>query len=130
MPNLVPVRVFFDIPEAMVVASCLNSAGINAHLFDVNYARTNWIHMVALSGIRVMVHRSDLDRAEEILNQALREPIEGDAETCPQCKSPDTFRRPSVLAAIAAYFAVTQIVLIKTRNRYCRACKYKWKAKE
>jgi len=93
--DLVTLRQFRDLPEALLAKGSLESGGIEAVLVDDNMIRMNWFISNLLGGIKLKVHAEDVEAANEILNQPIPETleIEGvgtyDQPKCPQCQSLD-----------------------------------------
>jgi Putative prokaryotic signal transducing protein len=74
--DLVTVRQFLGLSEALLAKSSLESAGIESQLLDENIVRLYMANVV--SGIRLKVHAEDLEAANEILNQTIPENFEGE----------------------------------------------------
>jgi hypothetical protein len=64
--NLVTIRQFGDTSEALLAQGCLNSAGIESFLADLNIARVDW---PLTRGIRLQVHPEDVESATALLQQ-------------------------------------------------------------
>ena len=65
-PELVTIRQFGDIAEALLAQGCLEAAGIECFLADLNIARVDW----PLSrGIRLQVAPGDAADAVEVMDQ-------------------------------------------------------------
>jgi len=91
--DLVTVRSFRDLSEAIVARNAIESAGIFCILQDENFARvyssweSNW-----MGGLRLQVDASDVEAAEAILTQPpgnikfADEPA-FEQPSCPRCKS-------------------------------------------
>jgi hypothetical protein len=70
LSELVTIRQFGDMSEALLAQGCLNAAGIEAFLTDVNIARLEW----PLSrGLRLQVNAEDAEVAVQLLNQPASE---------------------------------------------------------
>ena len=74
--DLVTVRQFLGLPEALLAKASLESAGIESQLFDENIVRLYLPN--AVGGIRLKVHAADLEAANEVLDQPITETFEGD----------------------------------------------------
>ncbi|HEY4361965.1 MAG TPA: DUF2007 domain-containing protein [Bryobacteraceae bacterium] len=62
--ELVTIRQFGDMSEALLAQGCLESAGIECFLTDANITRLEW----PLSrGMRLQVNAEDAESAEEVL---------------------------------------------------------------
>jgi hypothetical protein len=66
-PELVTIRHFGDMSEALMAKGCLESAGIECFLADANITRLEW----PLSrGMRLQVNPDDAESAIEVLQSA------------------------------------------------------------
>jgi hypothetical protein len=66
--ELVTIRKFRDLPEALLAQGRLESSGIEAFLFDDNMVRMDWLISNLLGGVKLKVEESNVEIAEEILN--------------------------------------------------------------
>lgn len=64
--NLVTIHQFGDASEALLAQGCLQSAGIESFLADLNIARVDW---PLTRGIRLQVHPEDVESAMALLKQ-------------------------------------------------------------
>jgi hypothetical protein len=69
--DLVTIRRFQTLSEAMVAKTVLDSAGIESFLLDDNTAR-NYVS-IAVGGIRMQVNRVDAEQALELLQRPIPE---------------------------------------------------------
>jgi hypothetical protein len=67
--ELVTIRKFRDLPEALLAKGRLESSGIEAFLFDDNMVRMDWLISNLLGGVKLKVEEEDVEIAEEILDQ-------------------------------------------------------------
>src|SRR6266496_6603980 len=74
--DLVTLRKFRDLPEALLAKGSLESAGIQSWLVDDNMVRINWFISNLLGGIKLQVHAEDVEAALQILNQPIPETLE------------------------------------------------------
>jgi hypothetical protein len=74
--DLLTIRQFRDLPEALLAKSVLDSAGIECFLGDDNLIRMDWLWSNLLGGIKLRVRQEDALEASRLL--------EGDA---PQSES-------------------------------------------
>ena len=94
--NLVMIRRFRDIPEALLAKGKLESAGIECLLKDDNMVRMDWFISNLLGGVKLLADATDFTEAVRILNEPIPREIdvEGVGEyaqpRCPQCGSLDT----------------------------------------
>lgn len=72
--NIVPLRVFRDLPRALLAKSILDSANIPCFLSDENTIRMDWFLSNALGGIKLLVREEDGAAATELLDQQWKEP--------------------------------------------------------
>jgi hypothetical protein len=74
--NLVTIRLFRDLPEALFAKALLESSGIECFLADENIVRLDWFISNAIGNMRLQVREEDAETALEILDQ----PVEGAAD--------------------------------------------------
>ena len=67
--NLVLLRRFRDIPEALLAKGKLDASGIECFLADENMVRMDWLISNLLGGVKLLVEPSDFSRASRILNE-------------------------------------------------------------
>ena len=65
--DLVTIRHFGNMSEALAAQGCLESAGIASFLADANIARVEW---PITRGIRLQVEADDAETATEFLEQS------------------------------------------------------------
>jgi hypothetical protein len=130
--DLVTLRKFRDLPEALLAKGSLESAGIQADLVDDNTIRLDWFWSNLLGGIKLKVQTEDVDAANEILNQPIPEHLEIDGvgtyeqPQCPQCQSLDVSYRElnKLISYGSAYFGVP--IPIHKKAWTCHACGNEW----
>jgi hypothetical protein len=66
-PELVTIRRFSDMSEALLAQGCLRSAGIECFLADVNMSRVDW---PLTRGMRLQVSQEDAETAAKMLDKA------------------------------------------------------------
>jgi Putative prokaryotic signal transducing protein len=66
MMELVTIRRFGDMSEALLAKGCLDSAGIECFLADTNIARLEW---PLTRGMRLQVNADDAETAIALLEQ-------------------------------------------------------------
>jgi hypothetical protein len=128
----VTVRIFRDLPEALLAKGSLESAGMQAYLIDENMIRLNWFRSNFFGGIKLKVHVEDAEAASQILNQPIPETIdiEGlgtfEQPKCPQCQSLDISHEElnKILSYGAAYAGVP--VPVYKKGWTCHACGNRW----
>ena len=67
--NLVMLRRFRDIPEALLAKGKLDASGIEYFLADEHMVRMDWLISNLLGGVKLMVDPEDFLRASRILNE-------------------------------------------------------------
>jgi hypothetical protein len=134
--ELVTVRKFRDLPEALLAKGCLESAGIECVLVDDNMVRLDWFWSNLMGGIKLQVNREDAETAAGILDQPIPEgfDVTGIGEyrqpRCPHCQSLDVsfqeLDRP--VAYVSAFLSVP--IPMKRRAWRCHSCRVEWEDDE
>jgi hypothetical protein len=65
--DLLTIRQFRDLPEALLAKSVLDSAGIESFLGDYNLIRMDWLWSNLLGGIKLRVKQEDALVASQLL---------------------------------------------------------------
>jgi hypothetical protein len=138
--NVVILRRYRDLAEAIVSRSVLESAGISCFLRNENMIRLDWPLSNLLGGIALQVAVEDREEAEKLLSQPIPPAIqfgiesagESEAESeykqphCPRCGSLDivteTTGRKAALGAL--YFGVP--LPLGRPYRACNTCESRW----
>jgi predicted RNA-binding Zn-ribbon protein involved in translation (DUF1610 family) len=135
--NLVTIRRYRDLSEAIVARSLLESAGIPVYLRDENLVRLDWQVSNFIGGIRLQVEADDESAAVELLNQPVSPTIElpeGEEFTqpkCPACGSTDiTFEGASRGAALASLYVLSLPLPSGRETWSCSACGNHWEETE
>lgn len=68
--DLVTIRSYWGLLEAEMARGLLESAGIDAFLFDDNMVRMDWFNAIALGGIKLRVDADNVDAANRVLEDA------------------------------------------------------------
>jgi hypothetical protein len=68
--NLVLLRRFRDLPEALLAKGKLDSAGIECFLADDNMVRMDWFISNLLGGVKLLVDGEKFTEASRLLNEA------------------------------------------------------------
>lgn len=134
--ELVTIRKYRDLPEALLAKGTLESAGIESHLADDNIIRLDWFYSNLIGGIKLQVRPEDIDAANEILNQPIPENLEIDGvgeyqqPKCPKCQSLDvSYRELQKLASYgSAYLGVP--VPVHKKAWSCHSCGNEWEETE
>jgi hypothetical protein len=132
MRNLVNIRQFRDLPEALLAKGSLESAGIECFLADENLIRLDWFISNFIGGIKLRVRPEDAENASKLLDEPILEGlyVQGvglyEQPRCPKCDSLDvTFReldRP--IAYMSAFLHVPMPVHREAWR--CHACDAEW----
>ena len=89
MGDLVVVQSYSFPHEASIARASLENAGIFAEVADEHTINANWLLSNAIGGVKVLVHRDQVDQAQKILAEDRSEELEnqfgGTKETCPSC---------------------------------------------
>jgi hypothetical protein len=67
--ELITIRLFRDLPEALLAKGLLESSGIECFLADDNMVRLDWFISNAIGNMKLQVNQADAAAAMEILNQ-------------------------------------------------------------
>lgn len=130
--EMVTVRQFRDLPEALFAKGSLESAGLECALIDDNMVRLDWFISNLLGGVKLRVAAEDAAAANEILNQAIPESFDA-GETgefhqprCPECGSLEvSFQQVNKpVAYTTAYLGVP--LPLRYRAWRCQSCKAEW----
>ncbi len=73
MRELVTVRQFRDLPEALLAKGSLESAGIECFLADENLVRLDWFISNFIGGIKLNVRVQDAGNAQKLLDEPILE---------------------------------------------------------
>lgn len=68
--GLTTIRTFWGLLEAEMAKGLLDSAGIEAFLFDDNMVRMDWFNANALGGVKLRVDAHNVDAANRVLQEA------------------------------------------------------------
>ena len=135
--DLVTVRQYRDLSEAIVARSLLESAGIPVYLRDENLVRLDWQVSNVIGGIRLQVDAENERGAVELLNQPVSPTIElGEGDEfaqprCPACGSTNiTFEGASRGAALASLYVLSLPLPMGAETWSCSACGARWEDKD
>ena len=79
MRDLVVVRAFRDVPEALLAKGSLQASGIECFLADENMVRMDWFISNLLGGVKLLVQPADFSKASRILNEPMPPDFESDS---------------------------------------------------
>ena len=68
--DLVTIRSYWGLLEAEMARGLLESAGIEAFLFDDNMVRMDWFNANALGGVKLRVDANNVDAANRVFEEA------------------------------------------------------------
>lgn len=130
--ELVTVRQFRDLPEALLAKGSLESAGIECFLADENLVRLDWFISNFVGGIKLNVHSADETTARQILDEPILEGlyVQGvglyEQPRCPKCQSLDVnyqeLDRP--IAYMSAFLRVP--IPMQRPAWHCQVCDAEW----
>jgi hypothetical protein len=69
--DLVVIRSYWNLMEAELAKGLLDSAGIEAFLFDDNMVRLDWFNANALGGVKLRVDASNVEAANRVLDESI-----------------------------------------------------------
>jgi hypothetical protein len=135
--ELVTLRRYRDLSEAIVARSLLESAGIYAFLCDENLIRLDWQMSNFIGGIRLQVEAKDESPAMDLLDQPnpTSIPFGGEADflqpLCPKCGSADImFQGSSRGAALASLYVLSLPLPLGRQTWLCNSCESRWEVTE
>lgn len=131
--NLVTIRRYRDLSEAIVARSVVEAAGIFCFLRDENTIRLDWQISNFIGGIRLQVSEEDKESANQILDQPIPEVINFGSlfdyhlPHCPRCDSTDiTFEGSSRKAALASLYLAAVPLPLGNDSWLCHNCDCRW----
>lgn len=134
--DLITIRQFRDLPEALLAKGSLESAGIECFLADENLVRLDWFISNFIGGIKLRVRPHDVENAQKILNEPILEGlyVHGvglyEQPRCPKCQSLDvTYRELDKPVAYVSAFLRVPIPLQREGWR-CHSCDAEWEDAE
>ena len=135
LQQLVTLRQFRDLPEALLAKGSLESAGIECFLRDDNMVRLDWFISNFIGGIKLCVRQEDAEKARGILEEPILETlyVQGvglyEQPRCPKCASLDVNYReldPAAYLSLAVRFPIP----IQREGWRCRTCGEEWEDDE
>ena len=133
--ELVTIRRFRDLPEALLAKGALDAAGIQSFLADENMVRMQWFISSGIGGIRLQVKKEEVEEALSVLGEPIPETfdVEGvgsfEQPKCPRCGSLDITHQAGVDKgfALPALWALGVPVPVSRDEWTCRSCGARWK---
>ncbi|MGA7769236.1 MAG: DUF2007 domain-containing protein [Candidatus Sulfotelmatobacter sp.] len=130
--ELVTIRQFRDLPEALLAKGCLESLGIECFLGDENLVRLDWFISNFIGGIKLKVKVADAENAQKILDEPILEGlyVQGvglyEQPRCPKCQSLDVNFQPldRPIAYMSAFLRVP--LPVQRPAWHCRSCNAEW----
>jgi hypothetical protein len=129
--EMVTIRQFRDLPEALFAKGSLESSGIECAMLDDNMVRLDWFISNLLGGVKLQVHPEDAAIAEEILSQPIPDNFDVpgigayEQPRCPKCQSLDvSFQEVTPAAYVSAYLNVP--IPFHRRAWRCHSCNVEW----
>jgi hypothetical protein len=135
-PELVWIRHFRDLPEALLAKGSLESAGIECFLTDDNMVRMNWFISNLLGGVKLLVNQEDAEAAGAILDQPIPETldVEGIGEhkqpRCPECQSLDVSFESLNKGISYTTASIGLPIPLHDKGWRCRGCGHRWQGPE
>jgi hypothetical protein len=130
--ELVTIRQFRDLPEALLAKGSLESAGIECFLADENLVRLDWFISNFIGGIKLNVRVQDAGNAQKLLDEPILEGlyVQGvglyEQPRCPKCKSLDVnFQELDRPIAYMSAFLHVPMPVQRTGWR-CHSCDAEW----
>jgi hypothetical protein len=132
LQELVTLRQFRDLPEALLAKGCLESVGIECFLGDDNLVRLDWFISNLIGGIKLKVRAADAENAKQILDEPILEGlyVQGvglyEQPRCPKCQSLDVNFEPldRPIAYMSAFLRVP--LPVQRPGWHCRSCDAEW----
>ncbi|MEG9438063.1 DUF2007 domain-containing protein [Edaphobacter sp. HDX4] len=131
--DLVTIRRYRDLSEAIIGRGVLESAGIYCFLKDENFVRLDWQMSNLIGGISLQVPRADAEVAETILQQPVPETIplpdqpSFDQPHCPRCNSIEIlWERRGRKAALLSLYLFALPAPRGSESWYCSNCGLRW----
>jgi hypothetical protein len=131
--ELITIRRYRDLSEAIVARAVVESAGIFCFLKDENLVRLDWQVSNFIGGIRLQVGAADVEAAKEILSQPVPNEISIPDQPgfiqprCPRCTSTDiSWERQGRKAALASLYLFSFPLPRGSESWHCNSCDLRW----
>src|ERR1017187_8490395 len=132
LADIVSIRQFRDLPEALLAKGALDSAEIESFLVDDNMIRMDWFWSNLIGGIKLCVKQEDAEAALDMLEQPIPEEFDVDGvgpyeqPRCPKCQSLDIAFED--LNQPVAY--VLAPIFLHRKRWVCHSCGHQWREPE
>jgi hypothetical protein len=130
--NLVLLRRFRDLPEALLAKGKLDSSEVPSFLADDNTVRMDWLWSNAIGGVKILVEPEHFSEAAKLLNEPIPEGLDfHESETytqprCPKCQSLDiSFEELYKPLAFSSLF-VSFPLPVQREGWICNDCGHVW----
>jgi hypothetical protein len=131
--DLVTLRSYRDLSEAIVARAVVESAGIFCFLKDENLVRLDWQMSNLVCGIRLQVGATDVEAAEAVLAQPVPDSIDipdqpgFEQPRCPRCNSIDiAWERQGRKAALVSLYLFSLPSPRGSESWHCSNCGLHW----
>jgi hypothetical protein len=131
--DLVTLRRYRDLSEAIVARAVVESAGIYCFLKDENFVRLDWQMSNLLGGISLQVPAADGEAAAAVLAQPVpasfevADDVAFEQPRCPRCTSTDiSWERHGRKAALAFLYLFSVPVPRGSQSWHCHSCGLRW----
>lgn len=131
--ELVTIRSYRDLSEAIVARAVIESAGIFCLLRDENLVRLDWQVSNFIGGIRLQVAASDVETGQALLSQPvpndffIADQPEFSQPRCPRCTSIDImWERQGRKAALASLYLLSLPFPRGGESWHCSSCDLHW----
>ncbi len=132
--QIVTLRQFRDMPEALLAKGKLESAGIECFLADGNLVRMDWLLSNAIGGLRLQVMAEQAEEARALLDEPMPEAFTLDEvgdfwpqPHCPRCDSGDIgFETINRFWTYGLWLALGFPVRVRKKNWKCYSCLAEW----
>jgi hypothetical protein len=134
--ELVTVRTFDNSIQAHLLKSKLESEDITCYLFDENIVGLNPLYNITVGGIKLKIHKADIDRAAVIIQEVDQSALtndQGETLKCPNCDSEEIYSGfksmkgiKGILSLITSFLLIVFPIYFKTVKK-CKECGYEFK---